>query len=87
MKQEPKAALVRCAGKRPKFWKCIAAVLSLLFCGCSARKVVQARPQGDKFWGGCEESIPASADGFAHFTCIDVNSVRWEVLLRKEPKK
>jgi len=59
-----------------------------LYSGCASRRSSPApAPQAPRFWHGCEETIPARADGFQHFVCRDLHEHRWEVLLRNEPKR
>src|SRR5258707_1241159 len=62
------------------------------FFGCAGRahvrdRIPQTQTQEQGFWNGCQETVPAIADGFQHFVCADVHSKRWEVLIRTEPTK
>jgi hypothetical protein len=55
--------------------------------GCAGRAHVRDRiPAEQTFWNGCQETVPANADGFQHFVCADVRNKQWEVLIRREPK-
>ena len=59
-----------------------------LWSGCSAsmRRPAAAVPQAPRFWHGCEQTIPAKADGFEHFVCTDVHDRQWEILVVRKGK-
>lgn len=56
--------------------------------GCAGRRPIAPDriPQEEKFFRDCQQTVPATADGFQHFICNDPKQHRWEVLVRKEPK-
>lgn len=60
-------------------------LLAGLLLSCAGRRAApQAPHQVERsFWTGCQETIPAKADGFQHFVCRDVRERHWEVLVRK----
>lgn len=63
---------------------------SFLLPGCAVRHAHQAKPDPrprEKFWQSCQETVPAIADGFQHFDCIDVRNKQYEVLVRQQPKR
>ncbi len=63
----------------------LAAALLLGGAGCASRRVPTVS-QEQRFWRDCQETVPAVADGFQHFMCVDKNGKRWEILVRREPK-
>ena len=55
--------------------------------GCAGRRSSPAPvPQAPRFWHGCEQTIPAKADGFEHFVCTDVHDRQWEILVVRKGK-
>jgi len=67
---------------------CYGCYLLYFSSGCAARKPPASDriPETKTFWHGCQETVPANADGFQHFICIDYKNQRYEVLIRREGK-